>query len=386
MKHHAFIIGIIFCSIISGALGSFLFQEYFIQKNDNFPISQEIETPRKKENISQPRENIQNLENTIVNLVAEVSPSVVSIIIKKDLIIYKSDPFGFFRQPAGTIEQKVWGGTGFFVKEDGTIITNKHVISDSDAVYTIITSSGEEYDAEVIALDPLNDIAVLKINWDHQFQTIQPINSTENIQLGQFAIAIGNALAEFQNSVSLGIISGKERSIEWRWEKLTGLIQTDTAINPGNSGWPLINLEWNVIWINTAIINNSEWIGFAIALTKPRLEYILTSIEKYGTIKRPFIGINYIPNSPGIQQELWLAVDYGVYIIDEPGSVVSGSSAEESGLEPGDVITSINKQKITSDISLLDIIQNKIPGDTLELEVIKKSWEIKDIELILWEI
>ena len=174
------------------------------------------------------------------------------------------------------------------------------MIYDTQALYTIITNEGKEYDAEVVATDPINDLAVIKVIGEDTatFPPLTFIDSSEDIKLGSFAIAIGNALAEFQNSISLGIISGKGRSIEASGEKLTGLIQTDAAINPGNSGGPLINLDGKVIGINTAIAYDSTGIGFAIGLTQEKIDYILRSIENSGTIKRPFIGINYIPNSP----------------------------------------------------------------------------------------
>lgn len=247
-----------------------------------------------------------SLESSITQEVAQVAPSVVSIIVKKDLVVYRSDPWGFFQQPVGNVQRQVGGGTGFFITKDGTILTNKHVIADTQAIYTVITNDGKEYDAEVVATDPINDLAIIKIVGEQtqEFSALSFIESQENIQLGSFVVAIGNALAEFQNSVSLGIISGKDRSIEASGEKLTGLIQTDAAINPGNSGGPLIDLKGKVIGINTAIAYDSTGIGFSIGLTQEKIDYILKSIAATGTIKRPFIGINYIPNSPGVQQEL----------------------------------------------------------------------------------
>jgi len=350
-------------------------------KKQNIPVVQEV-----IERVTEKAPSMKTLENTIIEKVANIWPSVVSIVIKKDLIIYRSDPFGFFQQPAGSIERQVGGGTGFFVRSDGTIITNKHVISDPQATYTVITNTWEEYDASVVATDPLSDLAIIKINSETSFPTLSIVSDTWDVEIGQFAIAIGNALAEFQNSVSLGIVSGKERSISAQNQTISGLIQTDTAINPGNSGGPLINLEGQVIGINTAIINNSEWIGFAIALTQDRIEYMLESIEKTGTIKRPFIGINYVPNSPWIQQELWLSVDYGAYIIDEIGSVVEWSSAEKAGIEPGDIILEIDDIQVTLKNTIGSIIQNKIPGEVLTLKIMKKSGEEKVVELKLGEL
>lgn len=157
---------------------------------------------------------MRNLQDVITQEVQDIAPSVVSIIIKKDLVIYRSDPWGFFQERVGTVNRQVGGGTGFFIRRDGVIITNKHVISDQDALYTVITNTGEEYDASVIATDPINDLALMQINTDKEHQVLEFVENLDKVQIGQFAIAIGNALAEFQNSVSLGIVSGKERTIE----------------------------------------------------------------------------------------------------------------------------------------------------------------------------
>ena len=382
MKNHILVICIILCSLLSWLAGAYILDTYLSPTSPKKEVHSVV-TEEASQKTAESVISMTSLEDTVIETVRDISPSVVSIIIKKDLIIYRSDPFGFFTQPQGTIKRQVGGGTGFFIRKDGTIITNKHVVSDRNAIYTVITNSGEEYDAIVLATDPLSDLAIIKIDSFSEFPPLNVISSTQDISIGQFAIAIWNALAEFQNSVSLWIVSGKERSIS-AWDTiLSGLIQTDTAINPGNSWWPLINLNGEVMGINTAIINDSQGIGFSIALTQSRIEYMLESIAASGDIKRPFIGINYIPNSPWVQQELWLGVDYGAYIIDEAESVVNGSSAQKAGLEPWDIILQIDNQDITLKNNLGSIIQNKIPGDTLQIQVLKKSGDTKELELQL---
>lgn len=212
----------------------------------------------------------------------------------------------------------------------------------------MILNDGSEYPASVLALDPINDLAVIKISakQDESFSPLALGTQAQSPHIGDFVIAVGNALAEFQNSVSLGIVSGKDRSIEAQGENLTGLIQTDAAINPGNSGGPLLDLTGKVIGINTAIVSGSNGIGFAISLTQEKIDYMLKSIQESGRIKRPFIGINYIPNSPGIAAELGLKSDKGIYIIDEKESVIAGSSAQKAGLEPGDIILEIQNTSL----------------------------------------
>ena len=263
MKTKILAIIIIICSLISWAIWAILLNYFKDTKNTN---------KTKTVNIENSFTQIKNLENNVTQIVKKISPSVVSIVIKKDLIIYKSDPWWFFKEPVWSIEKKIWGWTGFFIKKDWTIITNKHVISDKNATYTIITNDWKEYDSKVLALDPINDLAIIKIsNSQNDFTPLKVIKNKQEINLWQFAIAIWNALAEFQNSISFWVISWKDRIIDvWR-DKITWLIQTDAAINPWNSWWPLIDINWNVIWINTAIIDWSEWIWFAIWLTEKKI-------------------------------------------------------------------------------------------------------------------
>ena len=229
--------------------------------------------------------NINSLENNITSLIKKVSPSVVSIVIKKDIDIYKQDPWGFFQYNIWSVSKKIWGWTGFFISKNWIIITNKHVIADRNAKYSVILNNWKEYDAEVIAIKKDKDIAFLQIlstagsNHLWNFYPLKFIEKKEKLKLWQFAIAIWNALAEFQNSVSFWVISWIDRKIEDNYTKISWLIQTDTAINPWNSGWPLINLDWKVMWINTMIINWSQNIGFAISLTQDEIEEYLKKIK-----------------------------------------------------------------------------------------------------------
>ena len=219
--------------------------------------------------------NINSLENNITSIVEEVSPSIVSIIIKKDLILYRSDPWGFFKVPVWSFERKVWWWTGFFVTKDWIIITNKHVISDFEANYIVITNSWEEYETKVIYIDTETDIALLEV--DYNSKALDFINTKNDIKVWNFAIAVWNSMAEFQNSVSLGIVSGKNRNLWDIW--LYNLIQTDASINPWNSWWPLINTDWKVIWINTLIINNFKEVWFAIPIDTKKINEILKKLS-----------------------------------------------------------------------------------------------------------
>lgn len=383
-KHHKkikdnslLIVLIILFSIFSwifASIGTFYF---LMQVNNNNKIPQETE-----KKVVQTTE-IKELENTLTNIVWELSPSIVSIIIEKDLAVYKSDPYGFFQQKVGSITQKVGGGTGFFITKDGKIITNKHVVSDKEAKYIVITSDDKEYEAEVLAFDPLTDLAVLQIISDENFTLLEFINEKSEIKIGQFVLAIGNALAEFQNSVSFWVVSGLGRNIQASQESLAGLIQTDTAINPWNSGWPLINMDGKVLGINTAIFDGAEGIGFAIQVSQKKIDFMLDSIAKYGVIKRPLIGVNFFPVTEALARDRNLVDSYGAYVLEWTGSVMPWSSAEKAGIKPQDTILEVDGKKITLENSLQSQIQNKIPWEKVTLMIRNKNGEIRELELEL---
>lgn len=379
---------IILSSLVSWIIWSYVFLYFMSPKLNNVvtnTITKEIIKDRKNITITE-------LQSEVTKLVNSVGPSVVNIIIKKDIDLYRRDPWGFFEEKIWSVEKQIWGWSGFFVTKDGVIMTNKHVVADTKAKYTVVTNDGKEFDASVVALDPLTDLAIIKIDSPikKDFNVLNIIEDEKYINIGQFVIAIWNALWEFQNSVSFWVISWKNRSIVASWnnlwtEKLTWLLQTDAAINPGNSWWPLLNLNWEIIGINTAIAGNGQWLGFSIPLSKKRIEYILKSIEKYWNIKRPFIWISYLPINDAIAQEIWLKVNYWAYIPKENWSIVSWSTAEKSGIKPGDIILEIDWIKISYENTIASIIQNKIPGDTINMKILNENGEEKIINLKLWE-
>ena len=371
--------GIIFFSLLSGFFWSYIFS----QMSHSWEKSNIQNITKNNKNIS-----ITQLQSEITEIVKNVSPSVVNIVISKELTIYKNDPFNFFRQPVGSVQRKVWGWTGFFITEDGIILTNKHVIQDKNAQYTVILNNWKEYSAQILATDPITDLAVIKIETPEKVIPLEFIENYEwensEIQIWQFAIATWNALAEFQNSVSLWVISWINRTIEAENEKLSWLLQTDAAINPGNSGGPLVNLNGKVMWINTAISWDAQWIGFSIPLSKTRVDFILESIEKYWEIKKPFIWINYYLLTSEISKKLWLSVNYWAYIREESNSIIKNSSADKAWLKAGDIILEVDGVKITQSNDLISFIQNKTPGQKIELKVLQKNWNTKNIFLYLW--
>lgn len=354
-------------------------------------------------------------EEAVIKVVKEVSPAVVSIIVTKDLPVieryyqeynpFEGDdflrqffgddffaPFQFrvpqYRQK-GTEKTEVGGGTGFIVSSDGLVLTNKHVVADEEADYTVLTNEGERIDAQVLARDPIQDIAVLKI--DRNNLPIVKLGDSDKIQIGQTVIAIGNALGEFRNTVSTGVISGLKRSLiastqSGATEELSEVIQTDAAINQGNSGGPLLNLRGEAIGINVAMAQGAENIGFSLPINQAKRD--IRQVQEQGKISYPFLGVRYILISPEIQEENNLSVDYGALIVRGESSgelaVVPGSPADLVGLTENDIILEIDGQPISQDNSLAKLIQKYQVGDKVSLKVLHKGEE-KTMEVELRE-
>ncbi len=333
-------------------------------------------------------------EEVVIKVVNENSPAVVSIIITKDLPVMEQywrefGPFGFqipdYRQK-GTEKKEVGGGTGFIISSDGTILTNKHVAKDQEADYTVLTNDGKKYPAKVLALDPVQDLAIIKIEGSN-FPVVK-LGDSDNLQIGQTVVAIGNALGEFRNTVSVGVISGLGRTITASGggmsETLEDVIQTDAAINPGNSGGPLLNLKGEIIGINTAMAD-AQSIGFTIPINKAKRA--IEQVRTKGKITYPFLGVRYILITDQIKEENDLAVDYGAWVIKSDQGEVAvdpSSAAAKAGIKENDIILEFNNEKITFENSLAKIIQKYNPGDKVVLKILREGKE-KNIELTLGE-
>lgn len=352
-------------------------------------------------------------EEMIIKAVEENAPSVVSIIITKDMPVfeqYYTDPFGdFFSDPfnfnvpqyrqQGTEEQEIGGGTGFIISQSGMILTNKHVVFDEEAEYTILTNKGKEYPAKVLARDPVQDLAFLEIDKEalaeqgKEFspQDFQPIKlgDASGLKMGQTVIAIGNALGEFRNTISVGVISGLARTItasgEGIVETLEDVIQTDAAINRGNSGGPLLNLKGEVVGVNVAMAESAQNIGFSIPIDKAKRD--IDQIKEGGAIVYPFLGVRYVLITPEIKEEKNLSVESGALIIageDGEPAVVSDAPADKAGLQAGDIILEVAGNPVNLENSLMSLVQEYNPGDTIQLKVIMEGEE-KEIEVVLVE-
>lgn len=303
--------------------------------------------------------------SAVISVAKNVSPSVVAIASKSQI----TDFFGLTRPIEGA-------GTGFIITADGMIATNRHVVEDPGASYTVVTSDGKRFDAAILAKDPFQDLAVLKI--DAKDLQVVDLGDSDRLQVGEWVVAIGNALGQFQNTVTAGVLSGKERSIEDHPE-LEGLLQTDAAINPGNSGGPLVNLKGQVIGINTAVVRGgAEGLGFAIPINN--VKKVIDSVKKTGRISRPFVGIRYIPIDRRVAALNDLPVDYGVFIIE----VTKAGPAEKAGLKRNDIILEFDGKKITQDENLARLIAEKNIGDKVGLKVLRSGKE-STVEVTLEE-
>ena len=301
-------------------------------------------------------------ESVIIDIVEKISPSVVTVGVEQRIVSF--DPFDVFQRPQTTQEEQDIG-SGFIVSEDGLIVTNKHVVN-SPGKYKVITHDGRKYDVELIYRDPLNDIAIVKIN-AAGLKSVE-MGDSSKIKVGQLVVAVGTPLGEFRGSVTKGIISGIGRGIttgspfEEFAEKLDDVIQTDAAINPGNSGGPLVNSSAQVIGVNTAIASGAENIGFALPINI--IKDSLKNFNQNGQFNRPYLGIAYktITRDTAILNN----VPQGAYIQD----VLQGSPAEKAGLANGDILISIDGKKIgESNSEVAAIIAGKKIGDTVSLSV-----------------
>jgi len=288
-------------------------------------------------------------ESTTIGVIEKSSKSVVTISIEEDV------------------------GTGFIISSDGLIVTNKHVVSDLTAKYKVIIGE-ETFEVENIYRDPINDLAILKIDQNNLVPV--ELGDSDQLKVGQTVIAIGTALGEFRSTVTKGVISGLGRGITAGGigvasEKLEGVIQTDAAINSGNSGGPLFDSSGQVIGVNVAVSQNGQNIGFALPINL--VKESVANFRKTGEFDRPYLGVMY----QNISKEMALKnnLSLGNYI----QSVASGSPAEKSGIKTGDIVIEIDGQKIMGDdkVSIAKTISQKKIGDEFSLVLVREGKEIE---------
>ncbi len=376
-------------SLAGGALGGAAMTRYG-QKTSPTPAGPSV-MDRVLGNATSTLSDLRQEELQTIDVVRRASPAVVSIVISKELSTRAPDDFftdlfndRFFFAPSAptsprtatsTPKQRlrIGGGSGFLVAADGYIVTNKHVVDDKEAEYTVVLQDGRQFPGKVLAVDPTLDLAILKIDGS-DFPFIA-LGDSDRLEIGQTVIAIGNALSEFQNTVTKGIVSGVNRRLvagtRTATEIIEGAIQTDAAINPGNSGGPLIDLRGEVVGVNTAISENAQSLGFALPIDV--VKQAVESVKRTGKIVRPWIGVRYVQIDQELADKEHLPKPYGVLI--QPGTtasdsaIVPGSPAEKAGLKDKDVILEVNGQQLDETHSLAAVVTRFAPGDVLELKV-----------------
>lgn len=315
-------------------------------------------------------------EDSIASVANSVSKSVVSIVTSTNQ-----------KSLTNSESSATAAGTGFILSSDGYIATNKHVVSGANKIGVLLDDGTAFEDVELIGTDPLNDFAIIKIK-DAKDLTPIKLGDSKTITAGQQVIAIGNALGAYQNSVTSGIISGKGRSLtatdssRTQYETLSDMIQTDAAINGGNSGGPLLNAAGEVIGINTAYASQGNNVGFAIPISS--VKGIIKSVLKDQSFERAVIGIRYINLTPTIAKQKNLDVNHGALISSskDNNAIIPGSAGDKAGLKENDIITSVNGVEIGVSGSLSSLIGEYSVGDTVTLTIIRNG-KTENLEVTL---
>jgi serine protease Do len=312
--------------------------------------------------------------NPIAEIVEKASPAVVNIdtetMVRQSLGPFGDDPF--FREFFGEQFERFTRiipmkgkGSGFIVSEDGYILTNNHVVADADKI-EVTLADGTSYPAEIVGTDPTFDLAVIKIG--AKGLPVLELGDSENVRVGEWVVAIGNPYG-FESTVTVGVISAKDRSVRARNLNFDGFLQTDAAINPGNSGGPLLNLDGEVIGINTAIIPYAQGIGFAVPVNMAK--QVLDDLVKYGTVKRGWLGVYIQPLTPEFAEAYGVEHEGGAVVSD----VVPDSPAAGAGLRRGDVIVAVDGETIEDHTDLSFCIRSHLEGDKVRLTVIREGKE-----------
>lgn len=355
-------------ALIAGLVGGLLGGWLESQQTDQINLGSDLSNQKK----------IVTSESQLISSIAKtVGPSVVSVNVRGT---GTTQNFFGFSQPTQTAA----AGTGIIISSDGLIVTNRHVVPSGTTSVSVTLSDGTELkNVQVIGRTSESDtldIAFLKIK-DAKGHKLVPasLGDSSKVQVGDAVVAIGNALGQFQNTVTSGIISGFGRSVEAsdstgaNPENLDDLFQTDAAINEGNSGGPLTNLNGQVIGINTAVAGGAENIGFAIPIND--VKGLIQQVLKTGKFERPYLGVRYIPLTADVAKQYDLSVDNGAYIAPAADaslpSIVPGSPADKAGLEEGDVITKVNGTPVDQNHSLTGLLGQHQVGEQVTLTIVR---------------
>lgn len=310
------------------------------------------------------------VEGSIAEIADKVSVSVVSILTS----VRTTDFFGQNYESAAA-------GTGIIATSDGYILTNKHVIQGATSISVVLEDGTTYEDVKLVATDPLNDVAFLKIK-DVSGLTPATLGDSKTLNVGQQVMAIGNALGQYQNTVTVGVVSGLGRSITasdgsgYNVETLTDMIQTDAAINSGNSGGPLVNAAGEVIGINTATSSDAENMGFAIPISS--VKGMLTQLVETGKAERAYLGVYSAEITPEVAKAYNLPVSAGAYLYSSSAytSIVKDGPAAKAGLKDKDIVTAVNGVAVGKTGTLSDLIGEYAPGDVVQLTIIREGNEM----------
>lgn len=301
-----------------------------------------------------------NIETTITRVVQQVGPAVVTVVGRAQV---QTNPFW------GRTSTAEVSGSGVFISEDGYILTNNHVVEDTTEVWVIL-ADGTKQEASLVGTDRYVDLAVLKTQGPAP--AVAALGDSNALDPGETVIAIGSPLGDFKNSVTVGVVSATGRSIDTGYGyQIENLIQTDAAINSGNSGGPLVSLAGEVIGINTLVVRNSEsgtvaeGLGFAIAANA--VQTVAGEIMKTGHFSRPYLGITFQEISPSLAIRYRLPVEWGAYVT----GVERGSPASRAGLEEDDIITSIGGVALDSEHSYINTLLQFKPGETVTIGFVR---------------
>jgi len=310
--------------------------------------------------------------SAVINAVDAIAPSVVTIQVTTG---------GIFGGGTGS-------GSGFIFDADGYIVTNRHVVANAEEL-VVVLNDGRQFPGTVYGVDTLTDLAIVTV--EATGLPAAAIGSSGDLEPGQLAIAIGNPLGNYENTVTTGVVSGLGRQIQasdatqTSSEQLNNLIQTDAAINPGNSGGPLVNSAGQVIGVNTAVSTTAQGIGFAIPIdvAKPIMQQALDGEE----LRRPWIGVFYSMITPALAEQQDLPVEYGALIATggSRAAVIPGSPAEEAGLREGDIIVAIDGEELSAETDLSLLIVPHEPGDAITLRIVRDN-SAREVQVTLGEL
>lgn len=326
-----------------------------------------------------------SFQSDVLQALSWVMSSIVSISANADIKSYVDDPSQVQWPSAISGQVKLGGASGIVVHKDGYILTNKHAVENTDAHYQIRLADGRTFVADKIWLDPALDVAILKIvddKWsvpsDLPVATLLPFEEQANV--GQFVLAIGNALGEYPNAVTFGIVSAQQKLLLINQKNMyTKLYQTDAQVAPGNSGWPLLDIQWRVIGLISAI-DATQHITFALPISSNLITTLVASIAQYGSIVKPLLGIEYLDITQLVVSEKKLKLNAGVLVT----SVLKDMPAVQGGLQNWDILTAIDDKPITLRFPLLYHLYTYLPDSTVTFTVMRAGQPLQ-IPVKLWQ-